>query len=812
DNYFGYCKKEVKTQIGFAANLMGLAEEEHAGGALAFSSYDLGEDFRLNSRQQPGADHTFAEVVARLGDDITLMPEGYAIDRVHPDIIYVPETAFFTMNEPGITWQREDGGESRIKLLADKVYILPSGYKVRLMKPGEGRRWRLIGTRAQPCMCHKPSTVSGGGKSEISKMITDAIIHAPFYVSNLQQDLDKVEELLRRDFGPRFKDTSLNQENSRPILSPNRSLGSVIKLLTPSAEYTDEHNAFVQSIPTEIKDLVMLLKRFYKPDWGEHWRERFSVDRINGLPGHELRYKTRPVIKSYLRMGFDQDGSWRVFGLRSDFSPAQKVQLEDDITASVVVPETALAGDSGGSGNPSLKFTGNCEYRLFQRPDDAIIRGYDHQTERDMAAPASFLSNYEPISREEAREMVEDAVRFDLFTEPMKRFIKKVATGEDGPEYFVCSANPRLVDGKPSRNPRYLQTRLDLVNPVDTYVAETGLQLYRRLNPGDPLYTPVDIVCPGRRNNPPEGEVRPLCVFNPIHYLPLPEAFLEFISSMTGKSPSTTGAGSEGALTKAPFNALLPVHDLNAAIVSYIISGYHPFVTAAGYVGPNYRVDHDISLLVPEVWCRMDRSERVPAWLIENGMLEPVPDIEYEGRTLPGSILGYRITKHFVNRFMARVFSNPVDLFPADMLRPEQQDLSVYAESMDNILATHKRAAQHYFNDGGVDAACPPLKALLHIMRDGSYQGMELSHPEIRKLFHRETMVASDWYHERLDSQAQSDATRASRILSYLNTFTGDYSDLDDKRNAVRNQLEHFQTPSYRESLVGTIGRDPALC
>jgi hypothetical protein len=37
DNYFGYCKKEVKTQISFSANLYGWAEEEHAGGAVAFA-------------------------------------------------------------------------------------------------------------------------------------------------------------------------------------------------------------------------------------------------------------------------------------------------------------------------------------------------------------------------------------------------------------------------------------------------------------------------------------------------------------------------------------------------------------------------------------------------------------------------------------------------------------------------------------------------------------------------------------------------------------------------------------------------------
>ena len=44
DNYYGYCKKEVKTQISYAANLLGNAEEEHAGGAIAFASFSLGLD------------------------------------------------------------------------------------------------------------------------------------------------------------------------------------------------------------------------------------------------------------------------------------------------------------------------------------------------------------------------------------------------------------------------------------------------------------------------------------------------------------------------------------------------------------------------------------------------------------------------------------------------------------------------------------------------------------------------------------------------------------------------------------------------
>ena len=50
DNYFGYCKKEVKSQISYACNLLGGCEEEHAGGAIAFPSSDHGEDFALNAR------------------------------------------------------------------------------------------------------------------------------------------------------------------------------------------------------------------------------------------------------------------------------------------------------------------------------------------------------------------------------------------------------------------------------------------------------------------------------------------------------------------------------------------------------------------------------------------------------------------------------------------------------------------------------------------------------------------------------------------------------------------------------------------
>lgn len=810
DNYFGYCKKEVKTQISYVSNLFGLAEEEHAGGALAFPSYDLGEEFRL-SQYIRQVDHTFEGMLKRYGDRMEEKEGGWAVDKEYPAITYVPEDAHFTLHDQRIRWTHK-GEEMSIKLLSHHLYILPSGYKVQLVRPAEGRRWRLIGTTAQATMCHKPCTVSGGGKSEISKSIADAIIHLPFYVRDLEEDFDLAEEVLQREYGMRFRDPSKNRPEGRPILSTERSLGSVVKLLNERDEYTDEHNAYIRSIPNEVKELVLLIKRFYKPDWGENWRERFTVDVINGVPGHELKYRDSKLIASYLRLGYEANGSWRVFGLRKDFWPAAKIQMEDDITASVVVPREQVSGLHPDCTNPSVKFTYNCEYRLFQRPDDAIVRGYDKKTEYDLSQQGAFLSNYEPMEHQAAQDLVEDSVRFDYFTEPMRFLIEDFAANPDKhPKFFCCSAYPRIVDGKPTKNPRYLQNRLGLENPQDLFVAEMGARMYRRLPKGASVPFPVNAVLTGRRNNPPEGPIRSLAVFNPIHFLPLPEAFMEFTSSMTGKSPSTTGAGSEGALTKGPFNALLPISDLNAAFVSYVVTGYDPFVTAAGYVGPKFRVDHDISLLVPELWCRMRPHERDPQWMIENGYLEPVSDMKIGDREVPSSVLGYRMTKAFVSEFMGRVFSNPDALFTEAMLRPELQGEEVFADGIENIMTTHNRVAKNYFEDGSIELACPPLKALLHVMRDGHYEGKTLADKEFRALFDRQTILASDWYQARLDSAQAAAIEIAQRHCDYLSRQTHTFEGLAALRAEAEAELARVSSKEYRQSLVGTIGRDPTF-
>jgi hypothetical protein len=820
DNYFGYCKKEVKTQISFSANLLGNAEEEHAGGALAFPSYDLGEEFQL-SALAPVVDHAFEDAVSLLGQRAVLQAGGWARDSEYPNICYVPADSRFDLRTQRIVWGPANSPSHSIKLLPSVTYILPSGYKVEMVRSEAGGRWRLRGTTAEGLLCHKPCTVSGGGKSEISKSIADATFSGPVFVSDAARDLELVDALLARNYNNRYRNPAANKPTgqSRPILSADRSLGSVVKLLSRSPDYTDEYNAWLGSIPRYLRDLVLLVKRLHRPEWGSDWRRHFSVDTINGRPGNELKYHGLRTSTQFLRIGYTPEGGWRTFSLRTDFMPAVKIQAEDDITASAVAPARLVRGlPAAERTEASVKLVHNCETRLFQRPDDAIVRGYDKHAERDFAGSGSFFSNYEPLSAAAAAEIIDDALGFDAYTEPVKNLFRDF-TANPRAAFMVTPSHPRIVDGKPTKNPRYLQVRPDLLDPRATTLAQIGARLYRRIPSNLPVTFPVGAVLMGRRQNPPEKGVRALCVFSPIHYQELPEAFMDLIASLTGKSPSTTGAGSEGALTKGPFNALPPIYDLNAALVSFLLTDLPAFSTAAGWVGPKLRVDHDVSLLVPELWCRMSRAERDPKYLIANGYLERCTDWVHDGKAVLASRLGWRITERFVQTFFGRVLSNPSTVFDEDLLRPELQGADVFADGMDNIVAAMKSAADNYFADGSIEQACPPLQALLHIMRDGTWQGHGTEAPEFRRLFDRAEMLKSDWYLARLEAKRQIDAATWEAHARYLEKFLrrANYADIALQLD-IKGRLERVagnaraaRLPTYTQQLVGTLGGEPAV-
>jgi hypothetical protein len=830
DNYFGYCKKEVKTQISYAANLMGGVEEEHAGGALAFASYSLGDEFQVNSRRYN--DRTFDDVARDYADFIDVRPEGYGVDRNYPTVIYIPENAKATLVERCIKWNRK-GVDHKIGLSPDEVYIAPSGYKIRLEKHPSAPSWRLVGTVGEGVFCHKPCTVSGGGKSEISKSLRDYMLYKPIYVEHIDEDFDLLQQIFDRDYQDRWREDygdkpDYKKQPSRSILDPSRSLGSLIQLLTPSPDYSDSYNEFLRGIPEHIYAMALIIKRFMRPEWAGKWKDFFGVDIVNGSPGHELKFESRALVGTYLRVGLEElnqsgvaGSRWRTFKLRQDFIAATKVQREDDISASIVVPRRYLS-DVGPAvlELDSYKFVENCEFRLFQRPDDAIHRGLDTQTEYDLSQPGNFVSNFQPLSPDDVSDIVNDVIEFDRYSAPMQGLLKHANSEASG--YVVSSAHPRLMaGGVATKNPRYLQDRPDLVNARDTYVAERGIRLFRKIPTDKPVHVPVGAQLSGRRNNPPvvDQGIRPLAVYSPLHYQELPELMMDFICSLTGKSPSTTGAGSEGALTKGPFNMLVPSVDLNAAYVSMVLTGLGGFSTPAGHVGHKYEVGHDISLLIPEVWCRMGPDERDPAKMIESGMLEAITDFQHGDQLIPASRLGYRITRKFVRTYLARVFDNPSKVFTEEILRPEKQSLEYFVDGVLHITEAQQRVARRYLADGSYELACPPIQALLSIMANGDWDGLTASDPQLRAMFTRGYLLQSDWYQKRLETKQSRDKALFERHRSSLQAYLkrNDYAvaadelGLSEKMAFVEQSLKTISSDQYLESLVGSIGADPMV-
>ena len=752
-----------------------------------------------------------------------MRPEGYGVDRNFPSIFYIPENANVSLKNKCVSWTTDDGRHSKLSLSPDHVYIAPSGYKIRLEKHPAAPSWRLVGTVGEGVFCHKPCTVSGGGKSEISKSLKDYMIYGPIFVADLEKDFAKLDEIFSRDYTDRwnanYEDRPRYEDGpSRSVLDPKRSLGSTIKMLTQAPEFNDDYNQWLSEIPANVYAMALIIKRFAKPGMEDSWKEHFGVDIVNGSMGHELKLGDRPLVGTYLRAGLTE-GRWRTFKLRQDFIAAAKVQREDDITVSTVLPAKGLA-DVGPGVLPkdSYKFAVNCEYRLFQRPDDAVHRGLDKQTEIDLSQKGNFISNFQPIDRDEVRAMVNDVIEFDQFSKPVKKFLRKAASNKK-PGFVVSSAVPRQINGAPSKNPRYLQDRPDLTFPRETYIAKIGTRFHRAIPMDTPAYTPVGAILSGRRNNPPDKAqgIRSLAVYSPLHYQELPELMMDYVSSLTGKSPSTTGAGSEGALTKGPFNSLVPTVDLNAALVAMILTDLGGFSTPAGHVGPDLEVGHDISLLIPEVWCRMGPEERDPQTLIAKGMLDRVEDFEHHGTTIPASRLGFRMNDRFLRNYLSRVFDNPSKVFTQEILQPELMDMDSWADGILHIVEAQQKAAQRYIDDGSFELACPPLQAILRIMAEGSWHGHDANSPTVRKMFTREYLLTSDWYQARLRKKQEVETKRWSDCVEYLESYleaphraaVAREMRLAARLKFAQEQLEHVQTADYLNELVGTLGADP---
>jgi phosphoenolpyruvate carboxykinase (diphosphate) len=96
----------------------------------------------------------------------------------------------------------------------------------------------------------------------------------------------------------------------------------------------------------------------------------------------------------------------------------------------------------------------------------------------------------------------------------------------------------------------------------------------------------------------------------------------------------------------------------------------------------------------------------------------------------------------------------------------------------------------------------------------GSSKGKGVEHPDIRGLFTREALLASDWYADRLKAKQEVDIQLWRRHVKYLETFLAkpNYAEeaarlgVPDRLRRAWDNLNHVSKPEYAGSLVGTIG------
>ena len=138
---------------------------------------------------------------------------------------------------------------------------------------------------------------------------------------------------------------------------------------------------------------------------------------------------------------------------------------------------------------------------------------------------------------------------------------------------------------------------------------------------------------------------------------------------------------------------------------------------------------------------------------------------------------------------------------------------------MENIVQAMRTAAESYFADGSIAQAVPPLRALLHVMRDGAWEGHGAAAPEFRALFEPAAVVGSDWYRARLAAQQRRDIAHWDQRADYLEKFLTrqNYAEVAERLH-IRDRLAKARAAAtfarasdYVDSLVGTLGVDPAL-
>ena len=404
----------------------------------------------------------------------------------------------------------------------------------------------------------------------------------------------------------------------------------------------------------------------------------------------------------------------------------------------------------------------------------------------------------------------------------MQQLIREARAADDARTTSSRSAHPRIVDGKPSKNPRYLQIRPDLVNPRDTLSRGNGDA------PAPPhparrsrVHTPVNAVLPGRRNNPPEAGHPPAGGLQPD---PLPGT-ARAVHGVHLQHDRQVALDHRRRLRRRADER--PVQraaaDHRSQRRARLVSAHR-----------RRRLHHRRRLRRPALPRRSRRQPARPRSLVphdawpsatrsrssRDGYLEKCEDFEHDGRTVLASRLGYRITQALRARILRpHLQSSRTSSSPRRCCGRNCRTRTVFADGMDNIVDTQRRVAQHYFDDGSIAAACPPLRALLHIMRDGHFRGQGARRTRRSARFSPARICwRATGTPARLASQAGSRSAHSgsvacavSRPFSPSQTTREEAARLSIAARLERrgNFVDAVKSPEYLQTLRGTIGTQP---
>ena len=97
-------------------------------------------------------------------------------------------------------------------------------------------------------------------------------------------------------------------------------------------------------------------------------------------------------------------------------------------------------------------------------------------------------------------------------------------------------------------------------------------------------------------------------------------------------------------------------------------------------------------------------------------------------------------------------------------------------------------------------------------------QGAEaLDSPDLRHMFTRDYLLASDWYQERLEQKVRINQRLSSRKAEYLTAYLDQHVDdrvteqlrLKERLAWIQDEHSRWQAPDAAQQLVGTLGAQP---